>query len=261
MRQLNATTMRPSSWQSSSEQLLLINMDGTSHFPGRVRAHMTEMERAGFGGVFIRIGDFGEKVNSQTPISYDEFRIALAPLAGLNAKTAVHNFAVYSQKVSVGFGIYDHPVDRAGMDVNLWGDTIVQALRRTDRYVCLYGESYDWWGTGCPTGRVPQAWLDVTPRGEGRKLQGALGSDRDSPSVWPAIAPASGGISVLRPAAVRRACSVHVTDAQRWCGRGGTYRRRSHARRGDPACGRRSPVPHGKARGSAGCAPDVTEGQ
>jgi hypothetical protein len=41
----------------------------------------------------------------------------------LNAKTTVHNFAVYSQKVSVGFGFgfYDHPVE------------IVQALRRTDR--------------------------------------------------------------------------------------------------------------------------------
>jgi hypothetical protein len=43
----------------------------------------------------------------------------------LNAKTTVHNFAVYSQKVIVGFGFgfgfYDHPVE------------IVQALRRTDR--------------------------------------------------------------------------------------------------------------------------------
>ncbi|MEA3215686.1 MAG: hypothetical protein QOJ19_1842 [Acidimicrobiia bacterium] len=53
-------------------------MDGDVPFPGSVKAHITEMERAGFVGVFITIGDLSEKVNSQTLISYDEFRNALA---------------------------------------------------------------------------------------------------------------------------------------------------------------------------------------
>jgi hypothetical protein len=68
----------------------------------------------------------------------------------------------YSTKVGVAFGIYDEPVAGADMDVNLWRDAIVQAMRRTDRYVWLYTEKYDWWGTGWPTERVPQAWVDAT---------------------------------------------------------------------------------------------------
>jgi hypothetical protein len=67
--------------------------------------------------------------------------------------------------VSVGFGVYDRDMRRSGwptMDALQWQSVLTNALRRADRYVWSYSESYDWLGTGTPNTPVPPTILAAT---------------------------------------------------------------------------------------------------
>lgn len=66
----------------------------------------------------------------------------------------------YADLVSAGFGVFDTPIDGAGMDVTIWQSSLTNALTATDKYVWAYAEQFDWWGGGGTP--VPQSWIDAT---------------------------------------------------------------------------------------------------
>jgi hypothetical protein len=70
----------------------------------------------------------------------------------------------YPAAISVSFGVYDQPYLGATMSAAIFEPTIVNAMKRADRYVWLYTEKYDWWGTGFPATKVPVEWVDAVRR-------------------------------------------------------------------------------------------------
>jgi hypothetical protein len=114
-------------------------------------------------GTAATVVDGGEVYSLRSSAQFDQaYRWAKSDIAANGSIVPASMRPTYSQDVNVGFGIFDQPSNGVDMNPTLWRDTIANALRRTDRYVWAYTESYDWWGTGWPVARVPQAWIDAT---------------------------------------------------------------------------------------------------
>jgi hypothetical protein len=64
----------------------------------------------------------------------------------------------YADRVDVGFMVYDEPWIGADMNEQILTSTLKTAMDRTDRYVIVYTEAYDWWGVGWPFEAVPDSW-------------------------------------------------------------------------------------------------------
>jgi hypothetical protein len=114
-------------------------------------------------GTAAKVVDGGEVYSLRSAAQFDQaYRWAKTDMASYGSIVPARMRDGYASDVSVGFGVFDRPSNGVGMDAAAWRETLANALRRTDRYVWAYTESYDWWGSGWPVNRVPQVWIDAT---------------------------------------------------------------------------------------------------
>jgi hypothetical protein len=114
-------------------------------------------------GTAAKVVDGGEVYSLRSATQFDQaYRWAKTEMASYGSIVPAAMRDSYASDVSVGFGVFDRPSNGVGMDAAAWRETLANALRRTDRYVWAYTESYDWWGSGWPVNRVPQVWIDAT---------------------------------------------------------------------------------------------------
>ena len=80
-------------------------------YPAYVRSHIAAMDTMPFDGLTISIPGLGDKVQRQAPVSYDQFRTALAPLVGLPATRLTHNYVTaYATPAGSVFSDWSVPV-------------------------------------------------------------------------------------------------------------------------------------------------------
>jgi hypothetical protein len=90
---------------------LLIKHGWDMPSPVFVRDHVAAMERMPFDGLTIALPGLGSKVQRSAPVSYEQFRDALSPLAATKFTTLNHNFAtVYATPAGSYFDDYSVPV-------------------------------------------------------------------------------------------------------------------------------------------------------
>lgn len=118
----------PAPRPATSDRPLLIKHGWDMPSPGYVRDHIDEMERLPFDGLTIAVPGLGDKVQRQTPVSYERFRDALAPLRSTRSGRLRHNFAaVYATPAGSVFDDWSVPVSnfanlaRAAREVGLEG--------------------------------------------------------------------------------------------------------------------------------------------
>lgn len=118
-------------------------------------------------GTSARVVDGGEIYTQRTPAQFERSYLwqksELAKESALFPKTLD-----YPAAISVSFGVYDQPWLGAAMSETIVEPTIINAMKRADRYVWFYTEKYDWWGTGNPKTKVPVEWVDAVRRTRGK---------------------------------------------------------------------------------------------
>ena len=116
-------------------------------------------------GTAARVVDGGEiytqRTDAQFERSYLWQKTELAKQSNLFPPALVPE---YAKAISVSFGVYDRPYIGAPMTLAIFEPTIVNALKRADRYVWVYTELYDWWGSGFPATKVPPEWVEAVRR-------------------------------------------------------------------------------------------------
>lgn len=74
--------------------------------------------------------------------------------------------AAYPATVSVSWGVYDLPWEGVPMDAPAFATTIERSLKAADRWVWVYTEAFDWWGThNTPAPAPPAAWVAAASAG------------------------------------------------------------------------------------------------
>jgi hypothetical protein len=109
--------------------------------------------------------DGGEVYQAHSPGEYATAKSWMKTGLASSGTRVLRSPGRYPSVVSVGFGVYDRDMRRSGwptMDALQWQSVLTNALRRADRYVWSYSESYDWLGTGTPSTPVPPTILAAT---------------------------------------------------------------------------------------------------
>lgn len=117
-------------------------------------------------GTEARVVDGGEFYTQRTPAQFERGylwqKTELAKASALFPSALVPE---YSTAISVSFGVYDKPYIGTTMNPAIFEPTITNALKRADRYVWVYTEGHDWWGTGFPATKVPMEWVEAVRKG------------------------------------------------------------------------------------------------
>ena len=116
---------------------------------------------------------FAARTDRDFTLAYDWMKRGMARRSEV---TPTHLRDRYEAEVDVGFGVYDSPSLGVPMDAETWSATLVNAMRRTDRYVWAYTEAHDWWGVGHPVEPVPDRWVDATERAAAMTSTSTCGS-------------------------------------------------------------------------------------
>jgi hypothetical protein len=134
-----------------------------------VHDHVAEMEQMPFDGVIVTF-DYASHVQSQTPVSYEQFRSALAPVRNTTFTTMSHNFViVYTTPAGSFFDDYSAPVDnfrrlaRAAREAGLEG-----IVFDNEAY---FGNVWDW-PDACPNHSLEEC--NDQARARGREVMQAM---------------------------------------------------------------------------------------
>lgn len=156
---------------------LLLKHGWDMPYPAFVRGHIAAMDTMPFDGLTISIPGLGDKVQRQAPVSYDQFRTALAPLVGLPATRLTHNYVTaYATPAGSVFSDWSVPVANfANLARAARGAGVEGIFFDNEAY---FGSVYDFPGD-CPGHTLVECQDQMRLRG--RQVMGAMRA------VWPEV--------------------------------------------------------------------------
>ncbi len=129
------------------------------------------IEGLGTRATFVDGGEvYAYRSESDFQVSYDFRKVTIASAEANCPFISAPLRPLWPSKVSIAFGVYNHPFGGAPMDPAILRTTLEHALHRADRYVWLYSENLNW---NAP-GEVTQDWIDA--------VAGARAAAADPPS-------------------------------------------------------------------------------
>jgi hypothetical protein len=156
---------------------LLLKHGWDMPYPAYVRSHIAAMDTMPFDGLTISIPGLGDKVQRQAPVSYDQFRTALAPLVGLPATRLTHNYVTaYATPAGSVFSDWSVPVANFANLARAAREAGVEGIFFDNE--AYYGSVYDFPGD-CPGHTLVECQDQMRLRG--RQVMDAMRA------VWPGV--------------------------------------------------------------------------
>jgi hypothetical protein len=100
---------------------------------------------------------YGYRTADDFQVSYDFRKYGIASPETNCSFISNYLRSVWPLKVSIAFGVYNHPFAGQAMTPAILRSTLKRALQRCDDYVWLYFEKQNWYAPG----EIPQEWVDA----------------------------------------------------------------------------------------------------